>query len=89
MLSGERWPGAIPALRRSGHGLWACAPRALGHDVLPAGSPLRTHRRPMIFGPDAFGPLFEVLIREIGPGQELVVAPIIDGDGWRRKSVGS
>lgn len=52
----------------------------IDNDTLPAGSPLRTSRRPVVLEPDDFGPGFGLMLRELGPEQSLLAIPIIDND---------
>lgn len=49
------------------------------NELLPPGSPMRSQREALAFEPEAFGPIFGALLRDIGDGAPLLVAPVVDG----------
>ncbi|MEQ8842864.1 MAG: bifunctional diguanylate cyclase/phosphodiesterase [Acidimicrobiales bacterium] len=52
----------------------------IGNEHLPRGMPLRSSREPLTLAPEFFGAEFASLLRDLGDGQVLLIAPISDAN---------
>jgi diguanylate cyclase (GGDEF)-like protein len=52
----------------------------IGNKLLPPGAPVRNRRVPMVFEPSEFSGAAKERLEAFGPGQSLLVAPIVEAD---------